>query len=262
MKDHAQYAETLALYAIGALDNQERAELQEHLGTCGECRSELEALRADAALLALSATGPQPPQRSRQRLLDAVAAEPGKDQRTISPIMLGRSRPRWLTLVPTVGALALAVFSFMLLLQVGRLKDTNAKLAQALKIEQQNSAHAKEVLAMLNDPKAQHMTLVSTHTPPQSQVKTLYQREKGHVLLMASNLEPIPDDRVYELWLLPASGGPPMPCGTFRIDSKGNSMMLHAMETEGIEAKAFAITIEPVGGSKIPTLPIKYAPAS
>lgn len=41
-----------------------------------------------------------------------------------------------------------------------------------------------------------------------------------------------------------------MPAGTFRIDSKGNAMMMHDMETEGIQARAFAITIEPASGAR------------
>src|SRR5262245_1580354 len=98
MKDHAQYAEALALYAMGALDDpQELADVQAHLGTCGECRRELDALRADTALLALSATGPQPPARSRQRLLNAIAAEPRQKQQEDQPskrFVLGRLRSK------------------------------------------------------------------------------------------------------------------------------------------------------------------------
>ena len=76
MKDHAQFAEDLPLYAMGALDDQACPELEEHLRTCAECQRELDALRGDLAMVALSATGPQPPQRARQRLTQAIAAEP------------------------------------------------------------------------------------------------------------------------------------------------------------------------------------------
>ncbi len=52
MNGHPQYEEALALYAMDALDDpRELAALEAHLGTCGDCRSELEALRADMALL-------------------------------------------------------------------------------------------------------------------------------------------------------------------------------------------------------------------
>jgi anti-sigma factor RsiW len=75
MSEHEQYTEDLALYALDALRGEDRARVDSHLATCAACRLELEQLRADTALLALSAAGPRPPQRARQRLLDAVALE-------------------------------------------------------------------------------------------------------------------------------------------------------------------------------------------
>ena len=178
---------------------------------------------------------------------------------------LRRLVPRWLTLASAAIAVLLAVTSLGLLLDVQRLKDSNAKLAVELQQAKQDGAHAKEVLAMFTDPKAQHMTLVAVRpTPPArpDHIKTIYQKDKGHILLVASNLAPIPDDKVYQLWMLSAAGRQPMPCGTFRIDGNGNGMMLDVMEKEGVDAQGFAVTVEPVGGSKAPTSPIMYAPAS
>jgi hypothetical protein len=256
MKDHAQYADTLALYATGALaDPQELADLQAHLGACGECRRELEALRADTALLALSATGPQPPLRARQRLMRTIAAEPRHGNQPKPQVVLGRLRPRWFLAPVTVAAL-LAVISIGLLLNNLKWRRNYETLAAQYQELKTNSALAREVMDMINDPKAVRMTLVSVKTAAQPQVRTVYKPERGHILVLANNLAPIPDDKVYELWLLPASGGTPMPAGTFRIDNKGSAMMMHAMETEGIQARAFAITVEPAGGSKAPTSPI------
>lgn len=259
MKDHAQFAEDLALYAMGALDDQACPELQAHLGTCGECRRELEAVRADLAMLALTATGPQPPQRARERLM---AALPESTQQSKSPVTLGRLWPRWLTLVPAALALLLAVFSTALLLEVQRLKDANVKMAQELKTAKADRDHAEEILAMLNDPKAQHMTLVAAMVSPQPQVKTIYVREKGHLLLTASNLAEPPKNKAYQLWLLPANGGQPMPCDTFRTDWRGHTMKLVYMKEAGIDAKGFAVTLEPEAGSQEPTPPILMQPSN
>jgi anti-sigma-K factor RskA len=261
MKDHAQFAEDLALYAMGALDNQACPELQAHLGTCGECRRELEALRADMALLALSASGPQPPQRSRQRLMEAFAAKPREAQRAAPPPAPARPWPRWLFWAPLAACLLLAFHTVFLWQAHQRAHRDYDKLQAELQQERNLNTHAKAVWDMINSPTVQRMTLVSAKKLPAPQVKTFYEKTSGHVLLLAGNLEPIPDDKVYELWLMPAGGGDPMPCGTFRVESDGSAMMLHSMESEGIEAKAFAITVEPLRGSKTPTLPIRYAPA-
>jgi hypothetical protein len=146
---------------------------------------------------------------------------------------------------------ALAVVCVGLVVRVQRLN-------QALTDEKKKSAHAMELLEIMNDPNAQKMTLVAeSRRPPR--VKTIYQPKKGHILLLADSLDPIPEDKVYELWLLPANGGSPMPCATFQIDSEGNSMKMIKME-HGVDAKAFAVTVEPEGGSKTPTMPIVYGP--
>ncbi len=54
---HEQYAEDLALYAVGALEAGSCAQLELHLQECPACRRELETLRGDAAVLALSVSG-------------------------------------------------------------------------------------------------------------------------------------------------------------------------------------------------------------
>src|SRR6202035_1826579 len=76
MSAHEQFADDLAMLAMGALQGDERVALEKHLEACASCRRELDVLRGDTALLALSAAGPAPPARSRERLLKAIAKEP------------------------------------------------------------------------------------------------------------------------------------------------------------------------------------------
>jgi hypothetical protein len=106
---------------------------------------------------------------------------------------------------------------------------------------------------------ALHMTLVAAKWPAQPQAKTVYVPRKG-LLLMANNLLPLPGNKVYELWLMPADGSAPMPSGTFKPDQGGNVVMHHPMKTN-IKPKSFAITIEPEGGSPVPTMPVVMGPA-
>lgn len=259
MKEHAEFAEDLALYAMGALDARSCPELQAHLAACDECRQELEALRGDVALLALSATGPQPPQRARQRLMAALETKSSPAQR---PQVIGGSRrgwPRWLFWAPLAACVLLAVHTVFLWKAHQIAHKEYDRMVKELDDERAQNARAREIIAMMTDPTAQHMTLVGTKTPPQPQVKTIYQRDKGHVLLIANNLPELPADKTYELWLLPMSGAP-KPCGTFKTDWRGYHMMVHNAETAGIDAKGFAVTIEPEGGSQTPTMPIVLAP--
>src|ERR1700693_4540855 len=95
MSAHEQFADDLALRALGALQGDERVTLERHLEECSPCRGELERLSGDMALLALSVSGPAPPRRSRERLLKAIAKEPRAQKSTERRSVLWTSLP-WL----------------------------------------------------------------------------------------------------------------------------------------------------------------------
>ena len=84
----------------------DRQELELHLETCASCRRELQALRADLGLLALSSSGPQPPARSKDRLLRAIAAEPRGVSAPSTAQVSTSGRSWWWALIPTLAALA------------------------------------------------------------------------------------------------------------------------------------------------------------
>src|ERR1700740_2517495 len=116
MTVHEQFAEDLALYALGTLEGEPAASLKQHLEECVACRQELARLTGDMALLALVTAGPAPPQRARQRLLKAIAHEP-RSLRTVF------RRRRWWTLAPVFASLILAVFAIMLWRENARQRD-------------------------------------------------------------------------------------------------------------------------------------------
>lgn len=257
MKDHKEYVDMLALYAVGALDaGDECPELEAHLRTCPECQRELAALRGDAALLALSVVGPAPPQGARQRFAAAISHEP-RTRPERQNVVMGTFRPRWLSFAPIAAALLLAIFSLMLWRVNSRLQQRLEAAQAQLQDAKDQLRKSQELVALLHSPDTVHIALVSAETQPRPHASAFYSPKMGRLLLMASNLEPLPEKKAYELWLLPAKGGAPMPCGMFWPDAKGDAMMDHPLSAAGIEAKGFAITIEPEGGSQTPTMPIR-----
>src|ERR1043165_3408045 len=77
---HEDYKELLALEAVGALDagetraleEGERAALEEHLSSCGECRAELREMSDAASALAFTVAPVAPPAHLRSRVLEQV----------------------------------------------------------------------------------------------------------------------------------------------------------------------------------------------
>jgi anti-sigma-K factor RskA len=84
----------------------------------------------------------------------------------------------------------------------------------------------------------------------------VYAERTGKLLLTASNLKPLADGKIYELWILQPGGKKPLPAGTFAPDSTGNATMILADAPAGLAVQGFGVTIEKAGGSDTPTLPI------
>ena len=236
------------MYALGALQGEERVSLEKHLEGCAGCRRELEQLRGDMALMALSTAGPVPPRRARQRLIEAVAREP---RRSAAP-----ARRRWWTLVPWVAAAALAVGLVALWLQNSDLQQRIAGLQDQSAQQLAELQRAREVVSTLTATDAMRVTLVAAKTPPQPQGKAIYVRDRSSLIFLASNLAAVAgaeglrivadsdQRRADSRWSVQAG------CA-WQCDRDQS-----AASAAGVQAKAFAITVEPESGSSAPTMPI------
>jgi anti-sigma-K factor RskA len=250
MSGHEQFAEDLALYSLGVLEGAERAQLEQHLATCASCKLELEQLRGDGALLALSVTGPKPPQRARQRLLDAVAKEP-----RVPKVVESRPRHSWWGWLGWAATVAVVVFAAALLKENSALKQTLASANQQAAESAAQLEEFRRIAAPILEPESQRITLVSTKTPPQPQGKAFYLRNRSSLVFLASNMPALPLQKAYELWLIPMNGAP-IPAGVFKPDAHGSATVVNPPLPAGAEAKAFAITIENEAGASTPTMPI------
>lgn len=116
--------------------------------------------------------------------------------------------------------------------------------------------HADEIVNVLTSPKTRHIVLTENRQPvhPVGQVSWL--ASTGALVFVAGGLRPIPADRTYELWLIPAQGKAPIPAGLFRPDSDRGATVVFAPVPAQTRAEKFLVTIEPLHGSETPSLPI------
>ncbi len=269
MSEHEQFAEDLALYSLGSLDGPERAALEVHLATCASCRLELELLRGDVGLLALTAVGPKPPARSRQRLISAIATEPQLPTpatASVAPQLQTCSQqpsrpptsPSWWNAFgwPTLrwaAAAALVLVCVALVRQNSMLQqnigEMRARFEAQLNDQGNKLEQANQTLETLLDPEATKIELVAVGSKPQPRGKAIYQRRNRNLIFFASNLPMLPADKIYELWLFPANGGAPIAAGLFKPDARGSATLVNPPLPEGVAAKNFAVTLEPASGS-------------
>jgi anti-sigma-K factor RskA len=77
-----------------------------------------------------------------------------------------------------------------------------------------------------------------------------------YVKLDIQGLPALPAGKAYQLWQIGPEGPKPVPAATFLLDSKGELTKTDTLKYLVAKDQTFALTMEPIGGSKSPTLPI------
>ena len=267
-------AEDLALYAMQALPAEEMAVIAAALRDNPQGRQELAGIQGDLALLALAVDQQPAPAGSFDRLKarmreSAQTATPTAPQPVTTKIPTQMTdtayaitpassspRSRWATFTPWAIAAALAIACSILGYRVGSLNDALDDESVLVSNLAAKASHAQQVLEVLNAPDAQRVTLTATKTPPAPTAHTVYLADRGALVMEANYLKPVPPGKAYELWVIPASGGAPLPAGIFRPNAEGYASVVLPRLPSGVPAKAFGITIEDASGSAKPTLPI------
>ncbi len=269
----------LPLYAMQLLPPEEMEEMSLHLQYSAEARRVLSDIYGDLALLAHTAEMHSPPALARQRLMKHVAREmkvipahllPPKVQ--AEPIVfaprstsvLTDAEPRQKSLagkvLPWVGwalAAGLAVEAANLYQQRDAYKTIATLDHDALSKTRGSAEVADTIMQTVKDPSAVHVVLTSTGIKPPPEGRASYNADKGSLIFLASNLEPLSPYKTYELWVIPADGvSPAIAAGTFKPDSRGNASVILPQLPKGVEAKTFGVTVEDGEGTTTPTMPI------
>lgn len=249
--DHVD-PDILALFAMKALEGEEYELVRTHVDGCPQCRREVQRATGDLALLAMGASEMlTPPAQVKTRLMAEVGR--AERERAVSSRRPGVSGFwRWAFALSSALALVLAAVVWNQRGEVGVLRRSLAGTAASLEQERTQSAEAREIVDLLKASGSVRLTLVSSKSRPEPVAHTTFDPHRGRVLVVASNLEALPAEKTYELWLLPRSGAP-IPAGLFRPDPNGNAQLFYSGLAPGQEAKGFAVTVEPQQGSPAPT---------
>jgi anti-sigma-K factor RskA len=258
-RDHIPQ-EDLTLHAMQALPAEEAAAVRAHLETCAECRAELAVISGDLAAVAMSVDQQAVPEGVRQRFLNRISADvterQGKADRQVVPITAGKPARRPNVWIPWAAVAALAILAVALGMKINTLNQQLQKESMEATKQAAASSHAQEVLDVLTAPAAQRAVLISSKSRPEPTGRAVYLANRGGLIFQASNLDPLPENKAYELWVIPANGTAAIPAGTFWPDATGSASVVLPPLPMGVPAKAFGVTIERAEGSQTPTAPI------
>jgi hypothetical protein len=272
--------DNLLLYAAGALDAAEAAELRQRLtsGPPGAVGARA-AAAATLALLPLALPEQAPSAAAKDRLMAALPARgfatvpsAGGPAMKITPQSADNARG-WKRqgLLAIAASLVIFFVSMALLVHARRegqqqdqlaktwqaeLAETRAMLAsQALQL-QASKLQLEKSRNLLTMAQAESLQLVGLASPDAAASKARgriwWDKDQGQWLITVSNLQPPAPGREYELWFITADERK-IPSKVFNTNAAGEAVIMVDLPADLKDIALAAITDEPLGGLPAPT---------
>lgn len=236
-----EFEELSGAYALGALNDGERAVADEHLAQCPRCTRLLQELQSVVDLLPLAAPEVEPSPELKERLLSRIQADmphPVVSQRYARPVQQARRqhvrRPSWgMQLLATAAVLMLvllggmAVWNISLQQQVGRLSN---KLAPPVIYALQGTAPAAKVSG-----------------------EVLYFEQQHTAVLVLHGLPAVRGAQVYQAWLI--QGKQPRSIGLLTVQNDVATLNFQS-DIRGFDAAAVSLEPGPQASKDAPKGPI------
>jgi anti-sigma-K factor RskA len=266
VEDLKAYIESgiLELYVLGDITPAEKRQVEEMASKHPAIKAELDEIERSMELYA-EENAIEPSEHLRSRILGSLLTNFGDDNNFPTPTHVEREKV--VVMQPDkeketnfykyafAACLALLLASAVALYNLySRLNDTNTQLSamQAQNQHFSNTVSAKDSeLNLLRDTSYKLIHLRGTAKSPESIMTVAFSPSKQKVVIDMEGLKLPANDQnhQYQLWAL--VGGKPVNLGVF--DATADSSGFKNMKAIA-SADAFAVTLEPRGGSASPTL--------
>jgi len=231
-------------YALHGLEGQELADFEQYLERSEVSRNEVTELSDTAVFLGLAVQPVTPRPALKQSIMDQLDATPqlASEAPASSPVFADgaatrRAQARWFTrpmtaLVAAAAAVAIIVGGGVIANTLG---DTTFQQQQA------------DALAAINA--ADDSQRTSADVAGGGTATLVWSGELASSVMMVDGVDPLPADKVYELWYIDEDGA--RPAGTFTVGEDGSTWRV--LDGAMGPGDTVGLTIEPAGGSMLPT---------
>ena len=159
---------------------------------------------------------------------------------------------RWLAIAAAIALLISLAFNFN---QFQRIQENQAQIAsltQSNEVFAEQNQRTSEKLEVISSPLYKRVDMMGQAPSPNSVARVYYSASKNKIYLNTGNLSLEDKEKQFQLWAI--IDGQPVDAGVF--DPVEGELALVKSLSGNIQA--FAVTLEPRGGSKTPTLDQMY----
>ena len=275
---HTPFDQLSALYAVGALSEDDRTVFEAHLEVCLECVREVKSLLPVARGLVYGVPPLEAPAALRTRVLGQVtgtAPAPRDTQAaSLDTVFSAVDEPDMPPIVikPTRGPGALFWLAATLLIAAAGLGgwymtevdreieglraavDTATRRAEraqtAVEASRAAAAEREAVLAIVTGSDVQQLELAGQPLAPRASARALW-NEAADMVFIATGLPSLPSGDIYQLWfVLPDA---PVSAALVEPDLGGEATVLLDVPDNVTLPAVMAMTVEPAGGVPAPT---------
>ncbi|MFI5171453.1 MAG: anti-sigma factor domain-containing protein [Chitinophagales bacterium] len=252
----------LELYVAGALSESEKKEVEAMASNHVEIKKELESIEEAFEGYAF-AHAIDPPKQVLNNILSVIRDKEVDETPAAKTIQMKPSTARNSNLMRYL-AYAASILLFISLAtnvyyynsytgvkeDLAKLTEENTFLTDQTNVIRADYQHLKSDLGIMKNPDMIAVTMRGTAVSPNSSSVVYWDKASGNLYVSVNNLPVPPTGKQYQLWAL--KDNKPIDAGVFDMSDQ-----LQLMKNIGA-ADAFAVTLEPTGGSISPTMDQLY----
>jgi anti-sigma-K factor RskA len=242
----AEVEAVLPALVLGALDDDERADVMAHVDLCPGCRQKLAEYQALSRGLLEAVPQRTPPAAIKQTLMARVQPKAQPWPRRVANWLRGRqTMPRWaLTATYALVVIVVALSGY----EMTRLANQQASLATQL-------AEQKSAIALLTR-ETSAINMTGTQVASGASAVMRFSPQDTMAVVQTIALPPLSAGKAYQLWLIDSEGKHDSGAVfTIPPGSEGSVTLIIAAPRPMKDYVGCGVSIEPQGGSPSPTGP-------
>lgn len=253
-QDHSVFEELCVGYVLNSITKEEEIEFKKLLETANDEQIRLfQDMQNIASELALLAYDDAPSDMVKEQLLEMAWNSVRSQQSGGNVHYLSRYRiSAAAAVIFLITSLGLFFFNKNLESDLQQQMELVVQKETTIKMLESEVDQKSELLAILESRDVDLVLMDGLDVNPNGFGKVIWDKENGQALLQVANIPKVPTAKEYQLWFV--INNQPFSAGVFAVNnpSKDNFFKIQNLNQSASEG-AFAITLEPEGGSPQPT---------